>query len=74
MMILWQSCCQFWPKFGDNYRSYYIFKEELEAYVRDYAHGVSDRTLAQQIKQHCFSKAKKIQYDDWLMLLAYLLM
>jgi hypothetical protein len=38
-----------WPKFGDNYRSYYIFREELEAYVRDYAHGVSDRTLAQQI-------------------------
>jgi hypothetical protein len=24
--------------------------------VRDYAHGVSDRTLAQQIKQHCLSK------------------
>jgi hypothetical protein len=45
-----------WPKFGDNYRSYYVFKEELEAYVRDYAHGVSDRTLAQQIKQHCLSK------------------
>jgi hypothetical protein len=99
-----------WPKFGDNYRSYYIFREELEAYVRDYAHGVSDRTLAQQIKQHCLSKgtadyvefatspkeiletlgglfarpsklidslmdpikkAKKVQYDDWPMLLAY---
>jgi hypothetical protein len=100
-----------WPKFGDNYRSYYVFKEELEANVRDYAHGVSDRTLAQQIKQHCLSKgtadyvefatlpkeilatlgglfarpsklidslidlvkkAKKVQYDDWPMLLAYL--
>jgi hypothetical protein len=100
-----------WPKFGDNYRSYYVFKEELEAYVRDYAHGVSDRTLVQQIKQHCLSKgtadyvefatspaeilatlgglfgrpsklidslidpvkkAKKVQYDDWSMLLAYL--
>jgi hypothetical protein len=83
----------------------------LEAYVREYAHGVSDRTLAQQIKQHCLSKgtadyvefatspkeiletlgglfarpsklidslmdpikkAKKVQYDDWPMLLAYL--
>jgi hypothetical protein len=100
-----------WPKFGDNYRSYYIFREELEAYVRDYAHGVSDRTLAQQIKQHCLSKGtadyvefatspkeiletlgglfarpsklidslmdpvkkgKKVQYDDWPMLSAYL--
>jgi hypothetical protein len=100
-----------WPKFGDNYRSHYIFKEELEAYVRDYDNGVSDRTLAQQIKQHCLSKGtadyvefatspteilatlgglfarpsklidslmdpvkkdKKIQYDDWPMLLAYL--
>jgi hypothetical protein len=45
-----------WPKFSDSYRSYYIFREELEAYVRDYEHGVSDRTLAQQIKQHCLSK------------------
>jgi hypothetical protein len=45
-----------WPKFGDSYRSYYVFKEELEAYVRDYAHGVSERTLALQIKQHCLSK------------------
>jgi hypothetical protein len=99
-----------WSKFGDNYRSYYIFREELEAYVRD-AHGVSDRILAQQIKQHCLSKgtadyvefatspkeiletlgglfarpsklidslmdpvrkAKKVKYDDWPMLLAYL--
>jgi hypothetical protein len=100
-----------WPKFGDNYCSYYIFREELEAYVQDYVHGVSDRTLAQQIKQHCLSKgtadyvefatspkeiletlgglfarpsklidclmdpvkkAKKVQYDDWPMLLSYL--
>jgi hypothetical protein len=45
-----------WPKFSDNYRSYYVFKEELEAYVRDYAHGVSDKTPAQQIKQHYLSK------------------
>jgi hypothetical protein len=45
-----------WPKFGDNYWSYHVFKEELEAYLRDYAHGVMDRTLAQQIKQHCLSK------------------
>jgi hypothetical protein len=29
-----------WPRFGNSYRSYYVFKEELEAYVRDYAHGV----------------------------------
>jgi hypothetical protein len=38
-----------WPKFGNNYCSYYVFNEELEAYVRDYAHGVSDRTLAQKL-------------------------
>jgi hypothetical protein len=83
----------------------------LEAYVQDYAHGVSDSTLARQIKQHCLSKgtadyvefatspkeiletfgglfarpsklidslmdpvkkAKKVQYDDWPLLLAYL--
>jgi hypothetical protein len=45
-----------WPKVANNYCSYYVFKEELEAYVRDYAHGVSDRTLAQKIKQHSLSK------------------
>jgi hypothetical protein len=46
-----------WPKFTDSYRSYDTFKEDLEAYLRDYGHGVSERTLAQQIKQHCLSKA-----------------
>jgi hypothetical protein len=50
-----------WPKFGDSYCSYYVFKEELEAYVRDYAHGVSDRTLAQQIKQYCLSKGRHVE-------------
>jgi hypothetical protein len=45
-----------WPKFADNYRSYNIFKEDLEVYLQDYGHGVSNRTLAQMIKQHCLSK------------------
>jgi hypothetical protein len=26
-----------WPKFNDSFRSYYVFKEELVAYIKDYA-------------------------------------
>jgi hypothetical protein len=39
-----------WPKFNDSYRSYYLFKEEVMAYIKDYGHGVGDRSLADQIK------------------------
>jgi hypothetical protein len=45
-----------WPKFNDSYRSYYLFKEEVMAYIKDYGHGISDRSLADQIKKHCVSK------------------
>jgi hypothetical protein len=42
-----------WPKFNDSYRSYYLWKEEVTAYIKDYGHGVGDRSLADQIKKHC---------------------
>jgi hypothetical protein len=42
-----------WPRFND---SYYLFKEEVTAYIKDYGHGVGDRSLAEQIKKHCVSK------------------
>jgi hypothetical protein len=45
-----------WPRFNDSYRSYYLFKEEVMAYIKDYGHGVGDRSLAEQIKKHCVSK------------------
>jgi hypothetical protein len=45
-----------WPKFNDSYRSYYTFKEELTAYIKDYAQGVSKRSLAVQIKRHCLTR------------------
>jgi hypothetical protein len=45
-----------WPKFNDSYRSYYLFKEEVMAYIKDHGHGVGDRSLADQIKKHCVSK------------------
>jgi hypothetical protein len=45
-----------WPKFNDSYRSYYVWKEEVTAYIKDYGHGVGDRSLADQIKKHCMSK------------------
>jgi hypothetical protein len=45
-----------WPKFNDSYRSYYLFKEEVMAYIKDYGHDVGDRSLADQIKKHCVSK------------------
>jgi hypothetical protein len=45
-----------WPKFNDSYRSYYLFKEEVMAYIKDYGHVVGDRSLADQIKKHCVSK------------------
>jgi hypothetical protein len=34
----------------------YLFKEEVMAYIKDYGHGVGDRSLAEQIKKHCVSK------------------
>jgi hypothetical protein len=45
-----------WPKFNDSYRSYYLFKEKVTAYIKDYGHGVGNRSLADQIKKHCVSK------------------
>jgi hypothetical protein len=45
-----------WPKFNDSYRSYYLWREEVTAYIKDYGHGVGDRSLADQIKKHCVSK------------------
>jgi hypothetical protein len=35
-----------WPKFNDSYRSFFTFKDELEAFIKDYGQGTSDRTLA----------------------------
>jgi hypothetical protein len=100
-----------WPKFNDSYRGYYVFKEELSAYIKDYGHGVGKRSLAEQIKKHYLSKGtadylefadspeeiletlgglfarpsrlidslmdplrrhKKVPFDDWPALLAYL--
>jgi hypothetical protein len=45
------SCQQITRRCG----SYFTFKGELEAFIRDYGQGVSDRTLAQQIKYNCLS-------------------
>jgi hypothetical protein len=53
-----------WPKFNDSYRSYFAFKDELEAFIRDYGKGTSDRTLAQQIKANCLSK-NLAAYVEW---------
>jgi hypothetical protein len=44
-----------WPRFNDSYRSFFAFKDELEAFIKDYGQGTSDRTLAQQIKNNCLS-------------------
>jgi hypothetical protein len=55
-----------WPKFNDSYRSYYVFKEELSAYIKDYGHGIGKRSLAEQIKKHCLSKgtADYLEFTD----------
>jgi hypothetical protein len=55
-----------WPKFNDSYRSYYVFKEELSAYIKDYGHGIGKRSLAEQIKKHCLSKgtADYLEFAD----------
>jgi hypothetical protein len=53
-----------WPKFDDSYRSYFAFKEELPAFIRDYGQGTLDRTLAQQIKANCLSKNSAV-YVEW---------
>jgi hypothetical protein len=45
-----------WPRFNNSYRSYYLFKEEVMAYIKDYGHGVGNRSLAEQIKKYCVSK------------------
>jgi hypothetical protein len=57
-----------WPKFNDSYRSYYVFKEELSAYIKDYGHGIGKRSLAEQIKKHCLSKgtANYLEFVDSL--------
>jgi hypothetical protein len=56
-----------WPKFNNSYQSYYLFKEEVTAYIKDYGHGVGDRSLAEQIKKHCMSKgtAEYLEFADW---------
>jgi hypothetical protein len=46
-----------WPKFNHSYRSFFTFKDELEAFIKDYGQGSSDRTLAQQIKINCLSNS-----------------
>jgi hypothetical protein len=28
-----------WPKFNDSYRSFFAFKDELEAFIKDYCQG-----------------------------------
>jgi hypothetical protein len=53
-----------WPKFNDSYRSFFTFKDELEAFIKDYGQGTSDRTLAQQIKVNCLSKSSAA-YVEW---------
>jgi hypothetical protein len=55
-----------WPKFKNSYRSCYIFKEELTAYIKDYGHGIGKRSLAEQIKKHCLSKgtADYLEFAD----------
>jgi hypothetical protein len=53
-----------WPKFNNSYRSYFAFKDELEAFIRDYGQGTSARTLAQQIKSNCLSK-NSAAYMEW---------
>jgi hypothetical protein len=55
-----------WPKFNNSYRSYYVFKEELTAYIKDYGHGIGKRSLAEQIKKHCLSKgtADYLEFAD----------
>jgi hypothetical protein len=47
-----------WPKFNDSYRSFFTFKD------KDYGQGISDRTLAQQIKVNCLSKSSAA-YVEW---------
>jgi hypothetical protein len=55
-----------WPKFNCSYRSYYSFKEELKAYIKDYTHGVGKRSQAEQIKKHCLTKgtADYLEFAD----------
>jgi hypothetical protein len=53
-----------WPKFEDTYRSFFLFRGELEAYLKDYGHGMTERTLAQQIKLNCLSK-QSATYVEW---------
>jgi Reverse transcriptase (RNA-dependent DNA polymerase) len=53
-----------WPKFNDSYRSFFTFKDELEAFIKDYGQGTLDRTLAQQIKVNCLSKSSAA-YVEW---------
>jgi hypothetical protein len=61
-----------WPKFNDSYRSFFTFKDELEAFIKDYGQGTSDRTLAQQIKVNCLSKSSAA-YVEWAHLPAAIL-
>jgi hypothetical protein len=53
-----------WPKFNDSYLSYFAFKDELEAFIRGYGQGTSDRIQAQQIKTNCLSK-NLAAYVEW---------
>jgi hypothetical protein len=55
-----------WPTFLDTYRSFFLFREELGAYIKDYGHGMTERTLAQQIKKNCLSK-QSAAYVEWAM-------
>jgi hypothetical protein len=53
-----------WPKFNVSYRSFFAFKDELEAFIKDYGQGTSDRILAQHIKNNCLSKSSAA-YVEW---------
>jgi hypothetical protein len=53
-----------WPTFLDTYRSFFLFREELGAYIKDYGHGMTERTLAQQIKKNCLSR-QSAAYVEW---------
>jgi hypothetical protein len=49
-----------YPKFNDTYRGYYIFMEEVVAYITDYSIVYTGRRVAGLIKQYCLSSNTKV--------------
>jgi hypothetical protein len=49
-----------YPKFNDTYRGYYIFMEEVVAYITDYCIVYTGRMVAGLIKQYCLSSNTKV--------------